>query len=440
MPELTIPYLPLTALSEPVLLADGRLVFAHETLARDTIEVREIRLAGTTADMPWLASLPGAPSPSDDGKVIALWPRLAQTNRALMAVWQHGPSPTYANWIDGQPNIGPSVGEAHGIWPASVAEWPDYYFEAPPSTSQGVFGYLDGRWWLYDEIWQSSYQRAIPGVLSGGWRDANNVLHLVSAYGEKTDNSDAQVLYWNDRDQQVMVVMRGPVRWPRGCSLVDGRVYIHGSALGGYYRAAIGPFEEVFRKDEDQMPVPKVTILPGWGPQEIRLGESVAVGVMATNAVSVSVWLVEIAVPGQTQAFGVEPRGEVKHLTPERVGMWNIRAHAVSADGQIDTTASPRIVTVLPPEEKPRVEITEEEWLDFDARAEAVAMRLLDVVRAVAWTADRITVLEPRSRWLARYATGRGNGSAHEAAALLVLGEMQQFIEDELRKAKEELG
>lgn len=450
MPELTLPHLPLTALSEPVLLADGRLVFAHERIGRDAIEVREIRavvgdhLASDWVDQvfPLISLLPGTPSPSDGGKVIALWPRMAAARDAWQVVYQAGSrtkvagADTSADWTD-----------AHGVWPIALTSGDSAWLvhTAKPPTSQGVFGYLDGRWWLYDEIWQSNYQRAIPGVLSGGWRDANNVLHLVSAYGEKPDNSDAQVLYWNDKDQKVLVAMktdfdhkplpRDQVRWPRGCSLADGRVLVHGSDQSGYYRAAIGPFTEAFRKDEDQMPVPKVTILPGW-PTEIRLGDTIPVGVTATDATDTRAWIEQRDL--LIEARATDPRGEVLRLTPSEVGLWNIRAQATGPSG-VDRTASPRIVTVLPPEEKPKVEITEAEWIDLDGRLAAIGILTLAAAQAVVWV-DGCAPQEPKATWLARYATQRSNGATHEGAWRAVRAEAWQYIEDELRKAKEELG
>lgn len=377
MTDLRVPSLKTVALSEPVWL-DGAIHFAAESPARDEIHVMRARLTEVSpsvfhfhADLSLLTTLPGGPT---DNGIRAMWPRMSQAGvgHGWTGSWVCGYQQGTLNAVR-RIDWGTTFGPSYGIWPIGVANDPKVpefawdWLQAPPTTSQGVFGYLDGQWWTFDAIWHSSYALAYArGVLFHGWRNDAGVLHLLFKGRNETVLATDDGLEWH-----FYRVFSGHAEYPRGCSLPDGRVFVHAVDAHGQYRAALGPFPAL-DESETPMPKPTVTILPGW-PAEVTLGQPVPVAVVATDAASIGVFL---ELDGIGPSAAPAPPGGLVYLKPDRVGEWRLRANAASADGQMDQTGTPRLVRVVePPPPPPPQVVTEAE----DAAAIALSIRMVEL-------------------------------------------------------------
>ncbi len=431
MSKLTVPTLKTVALSEPVWL-DDVVHFAAESPERDEIRVRRALIndaEGTLGLFTTFETLPGGPT---DNGIRAMWPRMNEwpSAESIGVVYQRGVGNVLVDIA--HPLTSFHRGRAFGIWPCATHVGAIH--EAPSTQSQGVFGYLDAKWWTFDQIRQSAYAAAYPqGVLFHGWRNAQGVLHLLfNASGTPPDELDARVILCTDEGGtwHRSVVFTGIARYPRGVSLPDGRVYVHAVADDGQYLAALSPFEAM----ETPTMKPTVTILEGW-PKTITLGASIPVAVLPVGADSASAYIEQGL---QRVEVPVKISGELVHLTPPNDGNWNIRARAVNAEG-VDESQSPRIVRVTAPPKGETPTITSIDLLDMESAIERIDEALVaisETLRPFVKDDDVPAAAQSARRWLARYATLRAAGQAHEPARDAVVAEVWEFVETEIAKAK----
>lgn len=352
MPELTVPPLKTVALSEPQ-WRDGWIWFAAETPLRDAIRLYRQDVGVERFEL--VATFPGGPT---DNGIRAQWPRF--TGNAL--VYQRG-EVNVLHFLDGS-GVQRTLGPAHGIWPVAVKTAFET-FQAPPTTSQGVFGYLDGKWWTFDEIWLSPYAAAYPkGVLFHGWRDFKGVLWLVF-------KSNEQTILVNDIDGKWnrYVVFEGHAEYPRGCSLPDGRVYMHAVGADGSVREALGPFPKL-----EEVGVANVTI-PGWVDQGTA---PFTAGFSYLTTAAVRAWKRVRPVGDLTWAEEpVLPSGTFTSVTLINPGQYELSMRAEGVDGVSVETGARRVITVLappvPPPPAPQVMTKEDENEIYQFSGKAVA-------------------------------------------------------------------
>jgi len=254
-----------------------------------------------------------------------------------------------------------------GIW-----DW----LQAPQTTSQGVFGYLDSRWWLYDEMRQGEagapYRAIYPkGTITHAWRRSDGKLRAIF-------NTDSQTILCCEEDNFTpRVVFEGYAEYPRGCTLQDGMDLIVAAGSDGWLSGAQTPFD---RESEEgpSMPKPKVTVI-GWTEGPIYVGERITASAVFQNAVSGAV---TVMAPTGSLAKEIISGGDPIYLEVVAYlsGVYHVTANAKSADGQTDQTGTPRIVNVLPappPPEPPKPQVVTE----IESR---LAIAFMDTIADVA--------------------------------------------------------
>jgi len=371
MAELTVVDAPPTvALSEPIWYG-GRIVYACETPARDTIRVMqgwfgaELEYPGELVFDPYV-TFPGGPT---DNGIRAQWPRMDVLGRTLTMAWQQGGQNAYTH-IGAVPivTLGPTVGN----WPVAVYGLEPH--EAQPTTSQGVFGYLDGRWWTFDEIWQSPYAQAYPqGVLFHGWRDADGVLWLVFKHHERTVLVNDAEGTWNR-----FLVFTGRAEFPRGCSLPGGKVYIHAVGTDGAYRAALSPFQQL----EENVPT---IAIDGFVPSGIA---PFTCGFAYSAFGAVRAWKRVRPVGDANWAEEpVSPTLRFASVTLVNPGEYELSMRVEGVDGVSVETGARRIITVLPAPMRPSQVVTEADRSSLSAMLNAI--RKAEEAQLLAYTNAR---------------------------------------------------
>lgn len=262
MPELTCNLRIGPACSEPVQLSDGQILVACETPARDAIHVYSLMVDESIGALALpIAMLPGGPT---DNGTRAQWPRTADNGTVayqrgtqnvvidVTGVWQ--------SRGDGSP------GRSYGVWPVVPAgrAATGLYYEAPLTTSQGVFGYFASRWWTYDEMRESGYQQdwVRLGTLSHAWNDREWRFFLY-----KHESGTVWRAEGPGTSGMPMRVFSGQAEYPRGCTLQDGRILV--TAVGprvreaspGVWehqlRVAVSPFEKF---ESEPTPMPNIRV------------------------------------------------------------------------------------------------------------------------------------------------------------------------------------
>lgn len=437
MPKLIVPTLKTVALSEPVRL-DGAIHFAAESTMRQTIEVwraeiETIRLVNDSmsrvASLQPIATLPGGPT---DNGIRAMWPRMD----GHWLVYQSGAENALAHWSVFTETIiyGPSI----GIWPIALSG-PDT-MSSPVGQSQGVFGYLDGRWWLFDDIRQSVYAAAYPqGVLFHGWRNEQGVLHLLfNESGTPPDELDARVILCTDEGGQWnrSVVFTGIARYPRGVSLPDGSVYVHAVADDGQYLAALSPFEAL---ETPTMPTIRAIRIDNWILRPVESTTPASISALVTLTGVSSGELAEVVKQ-------IRPKGQTNWISetqPEfstSLQMFDVRDPGtyewrcgLTMNGPFTST---REFTVTAPPKGETQVVTESDLDDLYQHLRGVAVTVNQIAFALVDVASIDGAGMAESRWDARYATLRAAGQAHEPARDAVVSEAWAFVEAEIAKAK----
>lgn len=260
MPELSCHIEVGPAISEPVQLADGRVLLAAETAGRDGVEVFELALRPTVADRgPTLALLPGGPT--DNGR-RAQYPRLTAALNEWVCAYQRGTT----NALRRATGDDLLLMASHGVWPVAVRasnNQPGIPFldwqQAPSTTSQGIFGYFADRWWTYDEIRESAYQQ--------GWLQLGTISHAWASEPGGGNvflyKHDTGTVARFDTSGTTDLVFRGQAEHPRGCTLADGRILVvavgertHDVAPGQWLhrlRVAVSPFEPFVAGEEPKV-------------------------------------------------------------------------------------------------------------------------------------------------------------------------------------------
>lgn len=394
MPELSCDLRIGPAISEPVQLADGRVLIACETPARDAIHVGELLLSESGALFTPIATLPGGPT---DNGTRAMWPRLSDAGavayqRGTQNVI-HGLDGTWQSRGDGSP------GRSYGIWPVAPAgrNVTGLYFEAPASTSQGVFGYFGFRWWTNDETRESRYQRdwAHLGTLSHAWNDTSDnflykhqsgtILRRQFADGNRTER-----------------VFSGHAEYPRGCTLADGRILVCAVSESGYLRVAVSPFEPF--EIEEPMPTPSLSVE---SVLQTRSGVSCVVRYenMPANFITKrvrllgwSTWISEpVTIPSTNgrllTAFDARDPGVYEYQFEH---------------GAVETSIRQFVIVADPPPPAPTpVTVTASDLAGVGVAIAGITRKLTKAYEAV---------VAGKCEWAAHYATARIAGQSHEDA------------------------